>query len=105
MATNDDYAELRRKTGETGSDTYTNTDLEKFITQANGDLNGAASLIWGEKASANADLVNISEAGSARSNSDLFRHAEAQRDYFLSISTSGASAAATGSRTRRIVRT
>ena len=105
MATNDDYMALRRMTGEVGSDTYTDTDLDTFIERAAGDFNVAASLIWGEKASAYADLVNISEAGSSRSNSDLFRHAIEQRDYFNTLTGGGTAGATTSySTTRRIVR-
>lgn len=106
MATNDQYLRLRRMVGETGTSEYTNTDLEIFITEAEGDMNLAASRIWGEKASAYADLVNMSEAGSSRSNSDLFKHAKEQQEYFASISITGGeeAAAVTGSTTRRIVR-
>lgn len=104
MATNDDYLRLRRMTGEVDSDTYTNADLEIFIAEAAGDLQAAAALVWGEKASAYADLVNISEAGSSRSNSDLFAHAKAQQEYFEGLTGGGAAATTTGSTTRRIVR-
>lgn len=85
MASQDDYLRLRRMTGEDDSTKYSDTDLEIFIERAGGDLAGAASLLWGEKAGDYADLVNISEAGSSRSNSDLFKHAVEQRDYFNSI--------------------
>jgi hypothetical protein len=104
MATNDDYLKLRRMTGEQDGDKYTNTDLDIFISEANGDLNLAASAIWAEKASDYADLVNQSEAGSSRSNSDLFKHAADQRDHFLSIATTTVAATPTGPTTRRIVR-
>lgn len=108
MATNDDYLRLRRMTGEVGSDTYTDTDLETFIDAA-GSLEAAAARIWGEKASAYADLVDITEAGSSRKNSDLFSHAKAQQEYFSGIS-GDAGGGGTGvptsaySTTRRIVR-
>lgn len=104
MASSDDYLRLRRMTGEVGSKTYTDTDLDLFLSEAGGDFNAAAALIWGEKASAYADLVNISEAGSSRSNSDLFKHAKEQQVYFDSISGGGVAAVETGSTTRRIVR-
>ena len=105
MPTNDDYLRLRRLTGEVGSDTYSDADLDIYINDAAGDLNLAASRIWGEKASNYADLVNISEAGSSRSNSDLFKHAREQQGYFESISSAGGAAASEGaSTTRRIVR-
>jgi hypothetical protein len=104
MATNDDYLRLRRMTGEIGSKTYNDTDLDEFITLAAGDLNLAASAIWREKASAYADLVNMSEAGSSRSNSDLFKHAKEQEATFLAASSSGAVDTAGWSTTRPIVR-
>lgn len=103
MANNDDYLRLKRMTGEDDSTKYTNADLEIFIRSAGGDINLAASTIWAEKASDYADLVNITEAGSSRSNSDLFKHAADMRDHFLSVS-GPAVAAAKASTTRRIVR-
>jgi hypothetical protein len=106
MATNDDYLRLRRMTGEDdGESKYKDTDLDDFIQRAAGDLNLAASLVWGEKASAVADLVNINESGSSRSLSDLFDHAKKQADYFGGLSTDADTpTAASGSTTRRIVR-
>lgn len=104
MATQDDYLRLRRMTGEVGSKTYGDTDLDEFLTLAGGDINLAASAIWREKASGYADLVNMSEAGSSRSNSDLFDHAKKQEETFLAASSSGAVDSAGWSTTRRIVR-
>jgi hypothetical protein len=72
-------------TGEVGSDTYSDVELDKFIADADSDLNVAASRIWGEKASDYADLVNITEAGSSRANSDLFKHAKEQAAYFSGL--------------------
>lgn len=99
MATNDEYLQLRRMTGEVGSSTYTDADLDIFITTS-GDLNAAAAAIWAEKAAAYADLVNISEAGSSRSNSDLFKHAADQRDHFAAVAAATV-AVSTGSTTTR----
>lgn len=107
MPNNDDYLRLRRMSGETDSDSYTNTDLDTYLERAGGDMAGAASLIWGEKASDYADLVNQSEAGSSRSNSDLFKHAVEQRDYFNGIAVTPViptGTEASTSTTRRIVR-
>lgn len=109
MPNNDDYLRLRRMTGEVGSDAYSDTDLELIITESAGDLNAAAAVIWGEKASGYADLVDISEAGSSRKNSDLFNHARTQQGYFERLSSTGASDPDLGTgtnatTTRRIVR-
>ena len=104
MATEEQIARLRRMTGETDSTAYTNTELEQMINEHAGDLNIAASRVWGEKASDYADLVNMSEAGSSRSNSDLFAHAKAQQDYFQSISVEADVPTATYTQTRQAVR-
>lgn len=105
MATSDEHLRLRRMTGEVGSKTYNDTDLDEFISLAGGDLNLAASNIWREKASGYANLVNMAEAGSSRSNSDLFKHAKEQEATYLAASSGGAVDSGTGwSTTRAIVR-
>lgn len=102
MATAEDIARLRRMTGEVEPDsTYTDQQLNDIIDEV-GDINVAASRVWGEKASMVADLVNITEAGSSRSNSDLFKHAKDQQSYYAGLSGDGA--VATSSTTRRIER-
>jgi hypothetical protein len=103
MPTPDEYLRLRRMVGEEDPESkYSDTDLDAYILEG-GTLAGAAALIWGEKSSDYADLVNISESGSSRSNSDLFKHAKEQQTYFESLTNSGTATVA-GSTTRRIVR-
>lgn len=106
MATEDELNRLRRMTGETENiKGYTDTQIDVMLSQAGGDLNAVAAIIWGEKASDYADLVNISEAGSSRSNSDLFKHAREQADYFKGLADSTAGVGIpTSSTTRRIER-
>lgn len=104
MADNDDYLRLRRMTGEVDSERYTNTDLEEFLTAASMDFNVAASLVWREKAASFAELVNISEAGSSRSDSDLYKNATSQAAYFEGLSGTGEAASTGTTTTRRIVR-
>lgn len=102
MATAEQIARLRRMTGEVEPDsTYTDQQLGDTIDEV-GELNLAASRVWGEKASMVADLVNISEAGSSRSNSDLFKHAKDQQAYYAGLSGDGATPGS--STTRRIER-
>lgn len=102
MATAEQIARLRRMTGEVEPDsTYTDLQLGDIIDEV-GELNLAASRVWGEKASMVADLVNISEAGSSRSNSDLFKHAKDQQAYYAGLSGDGATPGS--STTRRIER-
>lgn len=104
MATDEQRLQLRRMTGEVDSDTYTEQDLDDYIAIAADDLDAAAARIWGEKASAYADLVDITESGSSRKNSDLFKHATQQQAYFEGLSDTGAAAAVPATTTRRIVR-
>lgn len=91
MANEDVLARLRRLTGEDpeADSAYTTTQLQVILDEVRGDINLAASRIWGEKASDVADEINMSEAGSSRSGSDLFDHAVKQRDYFASIASTG----------------
>ncbi len=106
MADEDIIARLRRMTGET-EDTqgYTDTQLLMILSEQGENINAAASIIWGEKASDYADLVNISEAGSSRSNSDLFKHAREQSDHFKDLSdTETGVAIPVATTTRRIER-
>jgi hypothetical protein len=102
MATPDEYLRLRRMTGEVEESTYTNADLDLYIAQA-GSLEGAAARIWGEKASGYADLVNMNEAGSQRSLSDLFKHAKEQQAYYEGLAGTG-SAVDLGTTTTRPIR-
>lgn len=81
MATPADIAEVRRMTGEVGSGVYTDEIIGAYVDDA-ATLGQAAARIWGEKASSYADLVNMSEAGSSRNNSDLFKHAKEQQAYY-----------------------
>jgi len=102
MATAEDIARVRRMTGEIEPDsTYTDETLGALIDEIN-DLNIVASRVWGEKASMVADLVNITEAGSSRSNSDLFKHAKDQQAYYSGLTGDGSTAIS--STTRRIER-
>jgi hypothetical protein len=106
MPTADDYLRLRRMTGEAeeAHSRYSNTDLELYLADAGDDFNLAAATIWAEKASAYADLVNINEAGSSRSNSDLFKHAKEQQTHYESMAGTGSAQTVQGTTTRRIVR-
>lgn len=103
MPNDDTYLLLRRKTGEVDVSAYTNADLEDFLTKAAGDVDGAAALIWREKAAAYADLTDTSEAGSSRKDAVLYDRAIAQAAYFESRSGTSTESSG-GTTTRRIVR-
>jgi hypothetical protein len=105
MANDDQYLRLRRLTGETAPDSaYTDADLQEFINEAQQSLEIAAGMIWREKAATYADMVNHSEAGSSRSESDLYDRAIAQAGYWEGQTGTGSAADTGGSTTRRIVR-
>lgn len=106
MGNQDLINRLRRMTGEDDVSKYTSTDMQIYLDEAGGDLNQAAATIWDEKASAYADLVNISESGSSRSNSDLFDHAVEQRKRYQGLvdAASPSTDAGQASTTRAIVR-
>lgn len=75
MASDAQIADLRRKISESDETTWTDDALAALIDAANGDLDSVASSIWEEKAASYAELVDISEAGSSRKNSQLYSNA------------------------------
>lgn len=75
MATGSDIASLRRLINEP-EDVAPYTDLELTARiDAAGGLDVVAYEIWGEKAAAYADLVDVSEGGSSRKMGDLHEQA------------------------------
>jgi hypothetical protein len=107
MPSEDTIARLRRMTGEYPSDdsTFTDTELIIILESVDNDLNLAASRVWGDKASEVADEVNTSEAGSSRSNSDLFAHAKDRQEYYSQLASTGTDViSVASSTTRRIER-
>jgi hypothetical protein len=82
MATAEQIALLRRKISEPDSTTYSDQDLSDLIDEQNGDTDTVASVIWEEKASQYAELVDISEAGSSRKNSQLMSNAREMAVYY-----------------------
>lgn len=81
MATSDQVAQLRRMVGEPTTDTYTDGALSA-VWDAAGSADGAAAVVWREKAASYAELVTTSESGSSRSMSDLHKNALAMASYY-----------------------
>ena len=88
MATAEQIAELRRKVSEPDTTTYSDTQLNAIIDE-NASVDAAASVIWEEKSSMYAELVDISEAGSSRKNSQLAANAREQARYYSSKAGAG----------------
>lgn len=83
MASAEAIAELREKIGDdTEPYTYPDEVLNALIDQADGDTDQVASGIWRRKAASYAEMVDVSEAGSSRKNSDLFKNATAMADWY-----------------------
>lgn len=75
----DQLAQLRRMIGEPNdaggyTDTLLNAGAEAYLKDGAYDLRSYAGSIWEEKATQVAELVNISESGSSRSNAQVFDH-------------------------------
>lgn len=100
MATPNEIAELRGLIQEpSNEDPWTDEYLGGLIDRYG--IDRSAKSIWKQKAAGYVEIVNISEGGSSRSNSDIHKHALEMIDVF---GDDGSGSASGGSRTRRIVR-
>lgn len=81
MASVDELAALRRAADVDAADTtYTDTLIGTLVDSLG--VNGAAAVVWREKAAKYASMVSVSEAGSSRSMSDLFQHAKEMQELY-----------------------
>lgn len=83
MATPEEVAALRLFVSEPDDSTYTDVMLGAIL-DASLSANGAAYEIWLQKAARYADVVDISEGGSQRKNSDLYKNAMTMASLFKS---------------------
>lgn len=91
MATPDEVAELRFKTGLAPNDnTYGDDDALGALIDEKGSVNAAASEIWQMKAASYSTLVNVSESGSSRSMGDLYKNALGMAQYYGGSAATGA---------------
>lgn len=86
MAEATTVAELRALTDATVDD-YSNTTLAAMLDSGL-TLNAAAASIWRRKAATYAGLVDVSESGSSRSMSQLYKNAVAQATFFQDLANS-----------------
>lgn len=76
MATTEEIMQMRRYIGDTVEPyTYNDEELGLMIDDAEGNVRKAASDFWYAKATSYSEMVDITEAGSSRKNSDLFKNA------------------------------
>lgn len=86
----DVYEQIRRATGEWGDSTYLDGYFDRFLDETGGDVNGAAALVWQEKAATFAEMVDMTEAGSTRKNSQLWSNAMEMMKKYQELADSGA---------------
>ena len=97
-------ARFRLVTGIEVSD-INDTDLADLLTENDGDVNLAAAAFFDRQATKFSRLVDVSESGSSRSLSQLYKNAVAMSDsYRKRIATSDPKAPSSHSRTRLITR-
>jgi hypothetical protein len=91
MASPEQIADLRRMISEPDdADPWTDIVLGGLIDAAAGDLNTVAADVWQEKASTYSEMVDISEAGSSRKNSQLMGNALKMAEFFSGKAESAA---------------
>lgn len=74
------------------------------VIDAAASMDEAAVVVWEAKAARLSTMVNVSESGSSRSNSQLYTNALSQLKYFRDKTTQGEVESATRSRMRAIRR-
>lgn len=89
MASVEDIETLRRITNEPGIENYSDEAMSDYIDAA-GSVDGAAAIIWEEKAARASNLVNIAESGSSRSMNQIYQNAVDQAKFYQGkITTEG----------------
>lgn len=103
MATADQIAAFRLLINTPLSeDPYTDEQLSARIDNAE-SVEALAAIVWREKAAAYSTMVNVSESGSSRSLSDLYKNALAMSKSFQDAQP-GDSTSQVGVRMRRLTR-
>lgn len=105
MATPTEITQLRRQVDEPTETEYSDSALGALIDE--GSLTSASYRVWAEKAGRFAGLVNVSEAGSSQSLSDLHKNALKMADHYGDLLRSGSelpSPTSTAPTVTRIVR-
>jgi hypothetical protein len=87
MATPEQVAEVRENTAELDPENWGDDAIGLLIDEQG--VNGASATIWRKKAASYAGLVNVSEAGSSHSFSDLHKSALAMEAKFASMEDIG----------------
>lgn len=106
MASEAEVLQVRRNADEPGEDPYS-TDYIRSLVDTLGGVQQATAQLWQEKAARYARLVDTTEAGASRMQSQVYDHALTQVRYYGGAEAGGAGADGADGRVRigRIVRT
>jgi hypothetical protein len=105
MASSGDIAAVRKNVNEPTPTTWADADINALVDELG--VAGASATIWDQKASSYAELVDVSEAGASRKNSDLMKNASARADFYRGQITEGGGGEVSADRrirVRKIVR-
>lgn len=81
--TPEERMQLRRMIGDaTEPYTYDDAQIDAWLTETEGDARAAAASFWYNRSTEYSQMVDITEAGSSRKNSDLFKNALALAKQF-----------------------
>jgi hypothetical protein len=101
MATAEEITRLRSLTGDPTEDDFSDYLLNTILDTL-GNMNRAASEVWGIRAARYSTLVNVSESGSTRNLGDLYKNAMAMKKHYDDAGVEGVARGRT--RIGRIVR-
>lgn len=89
MATAEEIARLRSFTGDPSEEEFSQFQLNGILDAMAGNINRAASEVWGIKAARFSNFVNVTESGSSRNLGDLYKNAMAMKTHYDGLGVEG----------------
>lgn len=90
MATETELLRIRRIINDaTEPFVYSDEELDARFAEDNSNFNLLAYHIWVEKAASYSTMVDTSESGSSRANSDLYNNAVKQANFYKTLADEG----------------
>lgn len=102
MATAAEVERLRSLVGNPTEEEFTDFKLNTILDAMAGNMNRAASEVWGILAASYTQFVNVAESGSSRNLGDLYKNAMAMKKHYDDLGVEGTARGRT--RIGRIVR-
>jgi hypothetical protein len=100
----EDLTVLRHYIDEQDTTIYADAFLVDVIERNDGDLNAAASEVWGMKAARFSKLVDVTESGSSRKLSDKAKNAASMAAYYKGLGVDVVTVQSAQTHTRPIIR-